>query len=1725
MSKSLKKMLAVFLALCMMLSCTGLTTVMATDGIEDGSEETYEGETETIIEDSEEEPAEEDEQEPAEEELAEEEGEPEDGEPVEEEEEEEPKEEEALKEEKAPVEMPDFFYSEIVDGVLISINAFEGVLPAGTEVVIVPITYAEEIQHVLEHTVETEIVYLQAFDITLWFDGEVIQPNGEVSVTFDLVDVDTGEAEELQVFYVEDDMSAAEEMAATTIGAAAASFDTDHFTIYAVAGSAKKADSGSLFTEDVKVPAVVIGGTLGLRGNRNNNDSGNNSTYTRNHTWTSSNTNRATVAGDGNTATVTGKAVGKVLITHNYQSSGNNSSWSNSSETIYIHVLSNENAYQDLEGGITHIDIRMANASLWVTPVFVDQADPTVILGYGTPYKLTGTITAVASCTVNRISGSPIVRTGYSNSRTIDGQKEFYDNSRFTSVPMSNIASIVAKVTFKPDGGGAAMPLTVTFSGRDIIEAAIVHCNEYNSQKVGYNGNLSGVDFYVHGTSESEAKWELKGSPVVTKTFKGMTRVEVETAFPDFKIVITNGAGNAVGNPLTFANDAPVGSPSESNGNTTYYWSVEGLPVGEYTITEFNYGSPRIKTVTDATEGSDSTKFVVSQKAGKVTVSPATVEFVNDYTVPPTGDLKIKKLVEVDRNSWSQSAPAADEFTFQVQIGEGSEAKTGSVYVGDGVYTVIIKGGEYATITGIPAGKSYSVTENAKTNYTYNTPGNASGTITSGTTVTIQWKNTFCDVRPIASLTVTKAFVGLDGNLPSGFAITVTNIADPGESFKLVLGTPDANEIGPTTINPYTWTIPGLKVGDTYAVSENNPGVTGYVLGTATGLGNTAIVNGSNSVAIINTYDRVRVSLTVTKAVTVNPASYTQPNAGDEFTFNVQIGNDTTARSGNSYIGDGVYTLTMTANGSGMITGIPEGTSYAVTENAKANYTSNGATNASGTLNSSTTVNWGNTFFTETPQLDLTVTKTFSGNDGNLPNGFAITVTNVADPGESFKLVLSNPGANEIGPTTTNPYTWTIASLRVGNVYTVSESNTGITGYTLGTVTGLGNTVIVDGSNSVAIINPYVRDTKVVTVTKAWNVPEGVALPDYITFTMAGETYRLYAPGTSLANPAATDLVATADQNGTWTYTFANLPTHTTGQQAIDYSVVETAIDGDALDSEGKLFVGGTDETDADGYWKAVVSNDGTVITNTYYSYLDNKPTPALLVIRKTDSYDDSVMEGVKFTLTKNDDSDFEAIEATTNEHGLAFFPNLDAGVYTLTETVPAGYAAAGPWTITVTPNKETNENSIEIVVIGEPSEQNIIERAWSWITKIFNDDEELTDEEDVVEAPAGVFGIENTRTTNGNDGGAASVTIHKTNGVLPSPAPLADAEFTVYGENDVVVKTFTTGDDGNITISTDDLAVGTYTMKETRAPKNHVGVDTVWTITVGSGTSSGWSGEGSEKVWLTTTHHSISITGAENNRLTVVNVPFEKENVHGAGFGIYKIDAETSEPLAGAEFKLYDENGVALKNENGSDLVFVTDENGFVNVEIPEALLVAAAEAGTLTLTLRETKAPAGYQLGSTAWTVKVDLEKEDGVAVTTEIADQDNNLIQVFFNWITGLFTGEDEESLLNEDNILTVTNNLLESDDDEGDDDGDEGDDDIIIPNSPVPGDPAPVEIPNLPVPGDPAPVEIPELAVPGSDAPQTGESLLIYFLITMLISSAAGLAWLFITSRRDRKEETK
>ena len=234
--------------------------------------------------------------------------------------------EEPIEENTDELEMPVFDYSGSCAGVTAAIYAEEGVLPEGTTVELAPLSDAQIAAAV--SVLGCEVSDILGLDITFIYNGEEIQPSGNVAVSFtaaEIADVDV-----TSVYHVGDD-GAVNEVAASQEGSSLG-FTTDSFSGYLVnLAGLNGQPSETAITGNT---TVAVGETITLTGSRNTNCS-----YKQK--WESTDSSKAVIfKAKDNSAEVTGIEEGKVTITHTYCSNRKNNHWSHreNSESIEVTV-------------------------------------------------------------------------------------------------------------------------------------------------------------------------------------------------------------------------------------------------------------------------------------------------------------------------------------------------------------------------------------------------------------------------------------------------------------------------------------------------------------------------------------------------------------------------------------------------------------------------------------------------------------------------------------------------------------------------------------------------------------------------------------------------------------------------------------------------------------------------------------------------------------------------------------------------------------------------------------------------------------------------------------------------------------------------------------------------------------------------------------------------------------------------------------------------------------------------------------------------------------------------------------------------------------------------------------------------------------------------------------------------------------------------------------------
>lgn len=348
------------------------------------------------------------------------------------------------------------------------------------------------------------------------------------------------------------------------------------------------------------------------------------------------------------------------------------------------------------------------------------------------------------------------------------------DATKYADSPQVMIAAttgkiVVTKIVVMPEGDSASVngkeySFTITQEGGTHSETT--H-SETKTVKIGDNNTGSvtfeNVPFGNYTVTESDAG--MQGYAVTTTSDPANGKVTV-SATADGNITFTN-----TYTPETIIT-YPVQIKKEASGlleGTTYpnvtvdikqgneiIETITGLvpngraeivqlPAGEYTVEEQRETAGVDGYNLDVTNAE---LTVTAPVVAEMSTAPDAVEIVatatitNTYTKMEdnTGSLTVKKTVSGGGASYNK------EFTFTVTLMKDKDTQNGEVTYGgvtftNGVATFTLKHNQEKSITGIPAGYTYTVTENAD-GYTQSiTSGSATGTIEKGKTATVTFNN------------------------------------------------------------------------------------------------------------------------------------------------------------------------------------------------------------------------------------------------------------------------------------------------------------------------------------------------------------------------------------------------------------------------------------------------------------------------------------------------------------------------------------------------------------------------------------------------------------------------------------------------------------------------------------------------------------------------------------------------------------------------------------------------------------------------------------------------------------------------------------------------------------------------------------------------------------------------------------------------------------------------
>lgn len=384
-------------------------------------------------------------------------------------------------------------------------------------------------------------------------------------------------------------------------------------------------------------------------------------------------------------------------------------------------------------------------------------------------------------------------------------------------------AETVYTVTFNvARGTGSDCNKLVATPTYTVVEKPGATSNSYPYPDAG----LVFTNTYNPGSSEGQDKGSLSIKKTLVKPDNATTGLPESY---EIKITLTKKDHTAYTDSVSYTSDAAQHDTLtfDANGIATYHiqagetLTLSDLPVGtQWTVTETAQLDSKYWRTAYKVNGQDAT--TVSDEISAANETDAVI-ITNTYDpngseiVPGgTGALSISK--EIGKGIDSDTT---FDFLIEVNGASGSYDATqngtaSTVTFTGGKTTVQLKGGETLVIKGLPAGASYTVTEQNADKYNVTYDPAAPDKIVKDETVTCHVTNELKNSKPdTGSLTIRKTVgEGIDTSLDFQFSVTLTYPNQPTET--RVITVPANGSV----------IIPNLPVGTFYDVTETTTGYT-----------------------------------------------------------------------------------------------------------------------------------------------------------------------------------------------------------------------------------------------------------------------------------------------------------------------------------------------------------------------------------------------------------------------------------------------------------------------------------------------------------------------------------------------------------------------------------------------------------------------------------------------------------------------------------------------------------------------------------------------------------------------------------------------------------------------------------------------------------------------------------------------------------------------------------
>ena len=519
----------------------------------------------------------------------------------------------------------------------------------------------------------------------------------------------------------------------------------------------------------------------------------------------------------------------------------------------------------------------------------------------------------------------------------VNVSKVWNDNNS-TSRPNHVVVYLKQNGQYVMDGGNK---VSKVLNAQNNWQASFENLDKYDSSLNLYTYSVEEesitnyVASYQETTSENDHNFvitntQVSGSLTISKTVGGNAG-ETDRDFT-FQITLLDGNNQPLTDRYSYTGSKTGSIASSETVKLKHGESITitQLPVGtQYSVTEIEANQDGYVTTSTNTSNTIGNEI-------------QTASFINSRDVIPTGNLTISKTVggndgETDR-----------DFTFQITLLDGNNqpltdfypytgSKTGSITSSG---TVTLKHGESITITQLPVGTQYSVTEiEANQNGYITTSENTTGTI-DASSKTASFVNTRNTITEYGSLTISKIVGGNAGETDRNFTFQITLLDENNQPLKESYPytgskTGSITSSGTVTLkHGESITITQLPVGTQYRVIEVEANQDGYV---TTSENTTGTIDTTGKISkFINTKNIIPTGeLTISKIVGGN-AGETDRN----FTFQITLLDENNQPLKESYSYTGSKTGMITSSGivtlkhgeSITITKLPVGTQYRVTE-------------------------------------------------------------------------------------------------------------------------------------------------------------------------------------------------------------------------------------------------------------------------------------------------------------------------------------------------------------------------------------------------------------------------------------------------------------------------------------------------------------------------------------------------------------------------------------------------------------------------------------------------------------------------------------------------------------------------------------------------------------------------------------------------------------------------